>query len=558
MIYELSANKNSFKTIKFKKGLNIVLADTIKNKKEDSRNGLGKTTLINIIHFCFGSTKYKEVLPISNLKDWEFTVTLDLFNEKIRATRSINNPSQIKINGNCKNFPVTPNDDYYSIDEWKKLLEVALFEYDYTEGLKYKPSFAMLSHYFIRTNNDFKSAFNNKNTSYKPIDQKICTGFLLGLDWKLTSRYKQLNDESKKLSKESSKLKDDYGSKGEIIPEINRLTKEINEMSEELENFKIHKSYDNIKKNADELTSEIHDLVNESIILEKKLQKYNESVKEEDITDDFDLSEIYEQSNFIFNEKIQVTLEQSEKFHSAIIKNRKDFLENEINSIQTRLDEIEILKNKKSDKRSEYMEILNNFGALKEYTQLQELFVEKKQTLNELKEIINKYEDITLQKRKIKNELLNLESEFQINYNENKTHLNHLINLFSENSSKLYDYPGNLIIECSEKGFDFNIKIPRLNSDGKSKMTILCYDLMLAEDSPQIDFLVHDSNIFDGVDSRQIGSSLNLIYDKKLQYICMLNSDIIPDEYINFDIDKCVVMKLSDDSAENTLLGFEF
>ena len=56
MIYKIYASDKRFKTIEFKKGLNVILADRKEESgKKDSRNGLGKTTLINILHFCFGS-----------------------------------------------------------------------------------------------------------------------------------------------------------------------------------------------------------------------------------------------------------------------------------------------------------------------------------------------------------------------------------------------------------------------------------------------------------------------------------------------------------------------
>ena len=60
--------------------------------------------------------------------------------------------------------------------------------------------------------------------------------------------------------------------------------------------------------------------------------------------------------------------------------------------------------------------------------------------------------------------------------------------------------------------------------------------IMLVENFKHADFLIHDSNIFDGVDSRQIGRSLNLANEKDMQYNCMLNSDIIPAEYLTLMI----------------------
>lgn len=56
MISRIYANDTRFKPVKFEKGLNVILADRKQDSDEkDSRNGIGKTTLINILHFCLGS-----------------------------------------------------------------------------------------------------------------------------------------------------------------------------------------------------------------------------------------------------------------------------------------------------------------------------------------------------------------------------------------------------------------------------------------------------------------------------------------------------------------------
>ena len=56
MIRSVSANQKSFKTVHFEPGFNVVLADRTKDStKKDTRNGLGKSTLIEIIHFCLGA-----------------------------------------------------------------------------------------------------------------------------------------------------------------------------------------------------------------------------------------------------------------------------------------------------------------------------------------------------------------------------------------------------------------------------------------------------------------------------------------------------------------------
>ena len=303
-------------------------------------------------------------------------------------------------------------------------------------------------------------------------------------------------------------------------------------------------------------------MVEKTIFLNKKIDIYEESIKEENI-DDINVEEIYNEINFYFPENVKKTLRESKEFHKNIIFNRTNFLKTEIQSIKNDLSlinqEIEI----KSDKKAGYMDILNNFGALNEYNNMQKYYTEQKSEYELIVNIIKQFDEITNKKNKLKVKLLELESRFQINYDENINHLNSLIDIFSDNSSYLYDVPGDLIIECSEKGFEYNVDIPRINSTGKTKMIVLCYDLMLLENFVgynYIDFLIHDSNIFDGVDSRQYASALNLIYEKTtkfdMQYICMLNSDSIPDN-LNFNIEDHVVLELNDNSIEGTLLGFE-
>jgi len=56
VIHSVRGTLESFRTVEFKPGMNVVLADTTKKASEkDSRNGLGKTTLLSVIDFCLGA-----------------------------------------------------------------------------------------------------------------------------------------------------------------------------------------------------------------------------------------------------------------------------------------------------------------------------------------------------------------------------------------------------------------------------------------------------------------------------------------------------------------------
>ena len=155
MIHELYANKSSFKKIQFNKGINIILAEGDDNT-ENSRNGLGKTTLVHIIHFCLGGTPNKKYLPEDTFNDWEFTISIDISNEKIYAKRSFNEKSIIIVEGNFSKFPLKPTYSeekeiyFYTLNEWKEVLGTSLLGLKNEKEFRFKPTFRKVISYFIR------------------------------------------------------------------------------------------------------------------------------------------------------------------------------------------------------------------------------------------------------------------------------------------------------------------------------------------------------------------------------------------------------------------------
>ncbi|MFM6368835.1 MAG: AAA family ATPase, partial [Dolichospermum sp.] len=95
MIYAVRCNQPSFKTVNFRPGLNVVLADrTEESGIRDSRNGLGKSTLIEIIHFCLGGNIEKaRGLGSRTLRGWAFSLEMTLANKIITVTRNTDDKS---------------------------------------------------------------------------------------------------------------------------------------------------------------------------------------------------------------------------------------------------------------------------------------------------------------------------------------------------------------------------------------------------------------------------------------------------------------------------------
>jgi uncharacterized protein YydD (DUF2326 family) len=168
----------------------------------------------------------------------------------------------------------------------------------------------------------------------------------------------------------------------------------------------------------------------------------------------------------------------------------------------------------------------------------------------------------------IKVETVELKRATTLDYEERRELWSRALSLFSEFSESLYKSPGRLVIDIDDTGYRFDVEIDGSPSEGISKMKVFCYDLMLISFARQrglgIDFLIHDSTIFDGVDPRQRAHALELasaMAEKYgFQYICALNTDMVPvsDFSSGFDFEPLVRLRLTDTDPTGSLLGFRF
>lgn len=574
MLYQLYANDSRFKAIQFKKGINIILSDrTDQSGKKDSRNGLGKTLLMQIIHFCLGSDLQKKLLPVDNIQEWIFYLELDVCNQRVKIARSIRDNNIIKIEGECKDFPILPEENkregfkYYRIPEWRNLLGISLFGLEVQQE-KYTPSFRVLVSYFIRNGiegyiNPFIYFKNQPNWS-----MQVHNAFLLGIAWHHISKFQEIKEEENIINIQSKSKKDNtIISKGELEAEKVRLQHEIEREQKELSKFKVHDQYKALQEEADEYTRIIHAAVNKKAMLEQYLESSMASVKYEKPPADTELDYLYGQLEIHFSQNVKKTLLEARIFHEKAVRYREEFLRAETVLLRNKIED-EALKIKQADeKRSAIMTILKDHGALEDFTLLQDRWLEKKRKLSEILEQIKEVHELSIRRKEVKSKKMELEAMMQRDYEQSRDSRENAIIGFNENSEALYHESGRLIIDLKENGYSFDVDIPRSNSNGVNKMKIFCYDLTLVEifaKSKKIDFLIHDSTIFEGVDSRQVAHAIEHAYkiseQNNFQYICALNSDMIPhkDFSSDFNIENHTCLKLSDKHPENSLFGFRF
>jgi uncharacterized protein YydD (DUF2326 family) len=575
MIQKIYASDKRFKAVEFHKGLNVILAERTEGSGEkDTRNGAGKTTLINIIHFCLGADVKSITIPCADISDWNFYIDIVIDGKNITAKRSIKKSNYIIVSGDIVGLPICAEKDkdneefFYKSDDWKKLLGLCLF--GLRDGLKpkYKPSFRSLVSYFIRRGIDaYYSPFTHFYKQ-RPFDWQVNNAYLLGLIWEHASEAQEIQDKTSALKALNRAVKAGIiSSRGELEAERVRLAKMITEEVKAIESFKVLPQYKELQDQANTLTTTIHQNSNELLILRRKLSRYEESIAAEKPPEQDSVERLYAEAGLFFAESVKKTLAEARQFHTSVVENRKKFLQTEITEIRHLITKLENDINAFTEERAKLMRLLQTHGALEEFSLLQERLVEKRERLEAIKTKLTELNDISKQQKEIKARKLELDTKLQRDYELSRPNWEKAVALFNESSLALYDQPGNLIINTTEKGYALGVEIQRSGSEGVGKMKIFCYDMMLVELSAEkggIDFLIHDSTIYDGVDSRQRAHALQYACERAkehdFQYICALNSDMVPydDFEEEFDISQFIRLTLGDKEPSDSLMGFHF
>ena len=99
MLHRIYSDLKSFKELKFSPGFNIILAQKSPGATDrQTRNGAGKSSITDIIHFLLGSNATKgSIFKSAALERYVFGLDFDLYGERIRVERSGRKPSKVLL-----------------------------------------------------------------------------------------------------------------------------------------------------------------------------------------------------------------------------------------------------------------------------------------------------------------------------------------------------------------------------------------------------------------------------------------------------------------------------
>ena len=586
MLKSIRSNRPSFKRVDFQAGYNIILADRQSQADEDdhkkTRNGVGKSTLVEIIHFCLGARVDKGSIFKSNeLEGWNFILEFSIDGFDFEVERCVDAPNKIilhqispKLDWDTK-IDKDSHLNYVTLSTYNEELQMLFFESSKRDA-DYLPSFRELISYYVRRNIDgYRDAFEfwkNQPTH----NRQACNAYFLDLNIEFASRFQKLKEEAKKI--------DDYrkavasGVIGTFTLDVGKIETEVinrkadaEHMRKQLESFQVHPQYNEIAKEANALTEQIHQVSNTLVLRRQFLTRYEQSMEEEiaEISTK-ELQLIYEEAGILFADSVKIQLDEVIDFHKTLLSNRREYLQNEITKLRGEIarlcKEIERL----TETRAKFLQILESHGALEEYTKFQEKYSKLVQLYEDAKK--RKEAALQIEERKSKNKIETQELLLlaRHDYAERISTRERAVSLFRDNTEFLYQEPGTLTIEIKDTGYDFGVEIRSAKSQGVNYMKVFCYDMLIAElgasRSHHPDFWIHDSTIFDGVDERQIALALLLAKRKceeiGFQYICLMNSDTIPEkefdgQFMATFMDS-VILRLDDSTDTGGLLGIRF
>ncbi len=588
MLYRIYSDLKSFKELKFSPGFNIILAQKSPGATDrQTRNGAGKSSITDIIHFLLGSNATKgSIFKSAALERYVFGLDFDLYGERIRVERSGHKPSKVLLfDAQSEHWPVDVrelglfNDLSFSNDEWKSLLGRLMFSLPVSQEKrspeKFTPKFRSLISYFIRRESEGGFMDPIRHSTMQSLwDEQVNVSFLLGIDWTVSQKWQLVREREKTLDELRKALKEgalgDYiGTVAELRTQLALSQRRTGQLRENLQGYQVLPEYEQLEQEASALTRELGVLHDENSVDNQLLRDLREAVSSEESPQSTnEINHIYSEVGVFLPELVKKRVDEVYAFHSSIIQNRRNYLSSEILAAEQRALRRNQDIQKKEARKSDLLKILMSHGAIDQFVRLQSELARLEAETEFLRQKLLSAEQLESQRAELEIERRQLLLRLQQDFREQAGLVTDAIITFEGISKSLYENAGNLTISEAMNGPQFDISIQGQKSTGINKMQIFCFDMMLmilcAKRGVGPGFLVHDSHLFDGVDSRQIAKALQvgMLLSKEFgfQYIVTMNDDDLPRESLSGAAldDYIVPVQLTDATEDGGLFGFRF
>ncbi|MCO8019420.1 DUF2326 domain-containing protein [Brevundimonas diminuta] len=598
MIRTITSTLPTFKTLTFGTGLNIVLADVAAESTDrHTRNSAGKTSLVEVIHFLLGSDASKKSLfKHPDLVGHSFLVELFLADRWMKVRRTGSNDGVVYLaTGDARALGLeTPLDILaeetdevpITLDAWRAVLGWLWFglpqvRTDTPFARKWSPTFRSLVGYFARRRTSGGLDIIEKSAGdQQPGSWQVAVSYLLGLDWTVAREFQDMRDRKRAVEALTKAIKQGelgaiFGTTAEIRPELARAEAKRDAIRAQIDAFLVHDSYRELAARAAELKEKVGDATFGLAEADAAVDYMLRSLEHEAPPAYSDVERLYAEAGVDLPTVALRRFEDVKAFQASVASNRRRYLEAQIQEVRDHRAELERALLQASSERTAILQSLDGKGAFEDLIRLREALGEVVGRAELLRGKLQHAASLENDKTQLTAEAAELQLRLQQSHDDAEDEIKRATVLVDQAIAALYDdRSGNLIVEASRSGPKFRIDIQGGgNKGGIDMMKLFCFDIALlqiafARFAPGPRMLVHDSHLFDGVDSRQVGIALAYgdIISRAVggQYIVALNSDefekavLAVEEPYKALIDEAVnPIRLTDDETGG-LFGFRF
>ena len=600
MLKRLTANQDCFKPIKFdENSLNLIIATkNDKSASTASRNGLGKSTFVNVVAFCLGlDVDTKKDLPLEELKEWEWSLTFTNGEKDFTVTRGASKPEVVSVRGDLTGCPVVGTPEAilgegvsmkYKVEDWEKVLRWIFFGLSPAAGGgdagDAAPDYKSLMSRFVRQ--DFDDPIR-VNPGDKITTSEMAITYLLGLDWQFLAGAKEVrkmkNEADALMSVAKSEIAQYNKDRASLKAECDRIEQEIADAEKALADFNTIPQAKLVEDNLYEYAIKIAEL-DRKIVVKSRLLAAARETQSAALVPIAPLEKFYGELGMVFSDGAKKTFEQVRDFHLKLTVNRESLIEKQIQLLERELEDLRRVRGEVNAKRMEIAESIKAKAALEDYHKRSAELTAQREELQKKREGLNLHdrgEEIKARADARRMELIaaaketlkQLRAKIAV---EEMFYKNIIDKLYADAIPDGSPTETTLGIEIREEKANFGISYkPQFwgdRSGGKNKLKTFAFDLTILNEQEKIGssvrFMVHDSVLYESSDPRQQANALKLVAElcekKGLQYICTINSDDIahPDFTSIFPkkkLEKYFVRELDDEpSGRNKFLGMHY
>lgn len=381
-----SHNPDLFEPIEFQSGLNVVMAEIRlpENRKKDTHN-LGKTTLGLLLDYVLLMGRDRRFFLVKHAERFSgfvFFLEIELGDAShVTIRRGTDEATKISFKRHQsprQDFSTLPTDEWdhqdVPFERAKELLD-GLLDWRALEPWSFRKGLG----YLLRSQNDYQDVFQLKKFAGSHAEWKPFLAHILGFDATLVKEHYEKEKAVEEKQAQEDVIRRELG--GTTIGDISKIDgllllkqAEAEKKQKLVDAFDFRAEDKNATRGVvDNIDEQIASLNAERYSLNKNRKKIVGSLTEDEILFNPDEAQrIFQEAGVLFSGQIKKDFQQLITFNRSITEERRQFLQEELEEIDTRLKPLSAELNALGKKRSDALSFLSGSDVFIKYKQVSE------------------------------------------------------------------------------------------------------------------------------------------------------------------------------------------